>query len=68
MAHPVILTDLARADLRAIAEYIARDNPGAAERFANQLLDDDLSLAQAPQRGLAVRRKPGVRLLMRGPT
>lgn len=66
MARPVNLTDLARSDLRAIAEYIAQDNPGAAERFANKLLDDALSLAHAPQRGLAVRRKPGVRRLVRG--
>jgi plasmid stabilization system protein ParE len=46
VAHQVLITDLAKADLREITEYIAQDNPAAAERFAQKLLDDALFGAQ----------------------
>ena len=67
MAHQVIITRRAKADLRAITEYIARDNPSAAGQFANKLLDDALSLANSPLRGKTLKRKPSVRRLVRWP-
>ena len=46
--------------MRAIAAYIANDDPSAAMRFTGQLLDDAESLSQAPYRGTQVRERPGV--------
>ena len=66
MAYQVHLTTKARGDLRAIAAYIAHDDPAAAVRFTGQLLDDAESLGQAPYRGTLVRQRHGVRRIVRG--
>ena len=67
MGFQVVISTLAKADLREITEYIAKDNPASAVRFANALLDEALSLEQSPMRGSGLRRKPGVRRLVRSP-
>ena len=67
MAHQVLITDLAKADLQEITEYIAQDNPAAAARFAQKLLEDTLSLAHSPYRGRALQRKRDVRRILRRP-
>ena len=66
MAHQVLITDLAKADLRGITEYIAQDNPAAAERFAQKLLDDALSLAHSPYRSVSCIRRPEASCLKLG--
>lgn len=67
MVYQVILTQRAKADLQALAEYIALDNPAAAENFVHKLLDDALSLACSPLRGQTLKRKPTIRRLVRWP-
>lgn len=64
MDYQVVLTAKARTDLRGIAAYIARDDPAAALRFSQQLLDDALALRLSPQRGVQVRQRPGVRRII----
>lgn len=44
-------TDPAQTDLFEILDYIARDNPGAAERVGQQLVHAVASLARQPRRG-----------------
>ena len=44
-------TDPAQTDLFEILDYIARDNPPAAERVERRLLNAVASLAQQPRRG-----------------
>jgi len=44
----VRLTPLAEAELEAIADYIARDNPRRALSFVQELRDRCLSLADMP--------------------
>ena len=50
MAFEVLITDAVLSDLREIVEYIARDNPDAAERFGHRLVDCALGLATFPNR------------------
>jgi plasmid stabilization system protein ParE len=50
--------------LRAITAYIARDDPAAALRFTQRLLDDAQALKRASQRGAQVRQRPGVRRIV----
>ena len=44
-------TDPAQTDLFEILDYIARDDPGAAERVERRLVNAVASLAQQPRRG-----------------
>ena len=44
-------TDPAQTDLFEILDYIARDNPVAAERVERRLVSAVASLAQQPRRG-----------------
>ena len=52
MDYQVGLTDEALADLRGIAEFIARQSPRMAERVGGELLDVADSLAEFPKRGV----------------
>lgn len=45
----VVLTDEALADLEAIADYIARDNPSRARSFVAELLAKARGLADMPE-------------------
>jgi plasmid stabilization system protein ParE len=65
MAYKVGLTEEARNDLGEAVRFIAIDgeNPEAALRLGNELLDAALSLALFPRRGAPVRRRPGLRKL-----
>ena len=57
-ARPRVLwTDRALADLEAIADYIARDDPVAAAGWIDQLLDSAVKAARVP---LAGRRVPEI--------
>lgn len=64
MAHQVIITERAQSDLQSITEHIAHDNPAAAERFANKLLNEALSLARNPLLGKMFIQKIGVRRIV----
>lgn len=48
----------AREDLRAIIQYIGKDNPARAHSFGQELRDKTLPLAQHPELGRTGR--PGV--------
>jgi plasmid stabilization system protein ParE len=64
MDYKVGLSDLARADLKAIALFLAEAHGAeAALRLGDELLDTALSLAILPRRGPPVRRRPGMRKL-----
>ena len=54
-ALPIYWSDRAVADLESIGDYIARDNPGAAERWVNRIIETAEKAAQAP---LVGRRVP----------
>ncbi|SPE52866.1 conserved hypothetical protein [Verrucomicrobia bacterium] len=57
MDFKVVITDPAIEDLAEIVRHIAQDNPLAAERLGNQLLDKAESLRQLPLRGALVRER-----------
>jgi plasmid stabilization system protein ParE len=50
MAWEVLITDSALSDLREIVEFIAQDDPQAAERMGNRLVARALDLATMPER------------------
>jgi len=62
MAWEVIFSARSRTDFEQIVRYIARDDPGAAERFGLKLIAQAESLADAPEMG------PGPRLTQRPST
>ncbi|MEI7773562.1 MAG: helix-turn-helix domain-containing protein [Verrucomicrobiota bacterium] len=43
MAHQALITDLAKADLQEITEYIAQDNPAADRHFSFSLIQERTS-------------------------
>jgi len=51
MGFKVILTPQSLDDLRAIVSFIAKENPGRAKSFGNELVDRALTLAELPERG-----------------
>jgi toxin ParE1/3/4 len=63
MGYKVILGPQAIADLQNIVCYIARDNPAAALRVGNALLDRTMILESFPELGAPYRSYPGVRRL-----
>ena len=50
MAWQVLITESALADLREIVEFIAQDDPQAAERMGHRLVARALALAAMPER------------------
>jgi toxin ParE1/3/4 len=67
MDYRVILSRPALRDLGAIAQYIAQNNPPAAERVGLELVRLAESLAVLPRRGGPLRARPGVRRLVSDP-
>lgn len=63
MGRQVVIADPAADDLRGIVAYIARNNPTAAIRLGQALLDLALSLGDLPSRGALHRRNPEIRKL-----
>jgi toxin ParE1/3/4 len=53
MSEPYRLTDRALNDLNSIWDYIADDNPLAADGFISRLLRTCMLLAQSPRMGRA---------------
>lgn len=67
MDFKVILQPLALDDLEAIVRHVAKEDLQAANRLGLSLLDRAKALAQFPERGGNVRRRPGVKKLVRTP-
>ena len=63
MGFQVGLTEAAQADLGVVVRFLAEQNPEAAARIGNEILDAALSLTLFPRRGTPVRRRPGMRKL-----
>ena len=67
MDFKVIYQPLALHDLKSIVRHVAEEDLQAAYRLGMSLLDQAESLAQFPERGGNVRRRPGVKKLVRAP-
>ena len=67
MDFKVIFQPLALDDLEGIVRHVAEKDLQAANRLGTSLLDQAESLAQLPDRGSNVRRRPGVKKLVRAP-
>ena len=61
------LTAQAEADLVEIGDFIARDNPSAAERYIRRLRHRIEVLCEFPEAGHPIRRKSNVRALVERP-
>ena len=66
MDTTVVITTQASQDLREIIDYLAKDNPSAADQFSERLLDLALSLGQAPLVGCRIKGFPDVRMTVHG--
>jgi len=67
MGRNVVFAPQAIADLQEITQHIAKDNPSAAIRFGNLLIDRVKVLQQFPFLGSPYAKVPGVRKLVLGP-
>jgi toxin ParE1/3/4 len=63
MDFRVEIKDPAIADLAEIVSYVARDNPDAARKLGNSLLDTALDLSQTPHKGSPYARLANIRKL-----
>ncbi|MBV8213724.1 MAG: type II toxin-antitoxin system RelE/ParE family toxin [Verrucomicrobia bacterium] len=64
MPYAVILSNAAQTDLDSIVQYVAVDNPTAAEKLGLELIDVAMSLETLPYRGTQVRKNQNVRKLI----
>lgn len=67
MDFRVLFTQRALNDLAEIIGHIAEDDPGAASRFGNSLLDHIELLNRFPHMGSAIRKRARVRKLSHSP-
>lgn len=67
MGCKIIFSPQAIADLESTVRYIARDNPEAAVRVGNALLDRVSILESFPLIGSSYLKRPGVRRLVSRP-
>jgi toxin ParE1/3/4 len=67
MDFKVVYQPLALDDLEGIVRHIAEKDVQAANRLGMSLLDLAETLSQFPERGTNLRRRPGVRKLVRAP-
>jgi plasmid stabilization system protein ParE len=68
MGCKVILTPQSLDDLENIVTFIAKDNPGRARTFGNELIDRALATAAFPELGRVVPEigEPAVREIIHG--
>ena len=66
MGYKVLISPRGRADLKVIVRFISRQNPGAALRFGQMLIEKALSLESLPLRGRIVPElnNPSIRELV----
>lgn len=67
MGCKIIFAPQAVADLEEAVKYIAKDNPEAALRVGNALIDAVAILENFPQLGKLYPKRPGVRRLVSRP-
>jgi plasmid stabilization system protein ParE len=67
LAFKIILTEQAVASLESLLDYIGADNPEAAGRLGNALLNHIVILASFPHLGTPVRKHTGVRSILHTP-
>jgi len=61
------LTAQAEADLVEIGDFIAKDNPSAAERYVRRVRDRIEVLREFPQAGHRIRNRSNIRALVERP-
>jgi plasmid stabilization system protein ParE len=66
MGWKVIFSRRSEADLRRIVEYIARDDPAAAERFGLALIRSAEALVGMPEAGVAMPGAGNARFIPHG--
>ena len=66
MGWQVVFSTRSRQDLQRIVEFIAKDDPAAAERFGLALIDQAETLAKTPLMGIELRERPGTRFFPLG--
>jgi len=59
----IVFSARSKNDLQRIVEYIARDDPAAAQRFGLLLIERSESLVRAPEAGVRLVERPGARFL-----
>jgi toxin ParE1/3/4 len=64
--YSVVLSNQAIKNLTGIVEYIAADNPDAAEKTGFELVNIAMSLGSMPYRGSKVKKRRGVLKLIHG--
>jgi toxin ParE1/3/4 len=64
--YTVLFLERADKDLQSVFEYIASDNPQAAEELRSELLQLARSLNRFPYRGSPVRKRRGLLKLIHG--
>jgi plasmid stabilization system protein ParE len=67
MGCQIIFSPQAIADLESAVRFIARDNPEAAVRVGNALMDRVLILENFPLIGSPYAKRPGIRKLVARP-
>ena len=58
MGYKVIWTDEAIADLRELVAFISSDNPSAAVKLGETLIQKSMVLAEHPRLGRMLRKSP----------
>ncbi len=67
MAFKILFSENSLSDLEAILDYIRADNPEAAARFGDALLNHIELLAAFPHIGAPVKRRERVRKILHTP-
>jgi toxin ParE1/3/4 len=67
MGFKVLITDSALNDLREIVEFVAKDDPRAAERLGEKLIARALSLGNFPERHAYHDERRGIRKMVLSP-
>ncbi|MDR3460375.1 MAG: type II toxin-antitoxin system RelE/ParE family toxin [Verrucomicrobiae bacterium] len=67
MGCKIIFSPQAIADLERVVRFIAQENPEAAVRFGNELIDRVAMLENFPLLGPPYPKRPGVRKLVSPP-
>jgi plasmid stabilization system protein ParE len=65
--YKIFFSDVALIDLENVLEFIRENNPPAAERFGDALLNHVDLLATFPRLGVPMRSRPGIRKILHTP-
>jgi plasmid stabilization system protein ParE len=67
VGYQVTFAAQADRDLGSVVRFLAQKNPAAAEKLGYALIDETRSLANLPNRGMAVRKRPEYRRILHRP-